>query len=144
MDGVWDIAEGSRQQVPSQFLSKVPVPGLVTSAKPFFEGGGEENKIREVFWYCKKFKIAGRIPALARLKIFKSMFGTKVFLNGKEVGESALNFTPLYFNVTPFLKGNSEEYDLLIRIGAHIYAVPDSVVTGDDPERHLSCNCFLL
>jgi hypothetical protein len=29
-------------------------------------------------------------------KIFKSMFGTKVFLNGKEVGESELNFTPLY------------------------------------------------
>ena len=66
LDGVWDIAEGSRQQVPSQFLSKVPVPGLVTSAKPGFEGVGEDNKIREVFWYRKKFKIAGRIPALAR------------------------------------------------------------------------------
>ena len=72
------------------------------------------------------------------------MFKTKVFLNGKEVGESALNFTPLYLNVTPFLKGNSEEYELLIRIGAHIYAVPDSVVTGGDPERHLCCNCVLL
>ena len=33
LDGMWDIAEGTRQQEPSQFFSKVPVPGLVTSAK---------------------------------------------------------------------------------------------------------------
>jgi hypothetical protein len=64
------------------------------------------------------------------------MFGTKVYLNGKEVGESQLNFTPLYFTVTPFLKGNGEENELVVRVGAHISAVPDSVVSGGDPERH--------
>jgi hypothetical protein len=136
LDGMWDIAEGNKQQVPSQFLSKVPVPGLVTSAKPAFKAVGEENNLREAYWYRKKFKVSGSIPALARLKIFKSMFGTKVFLNGKEVGESELNFTPLYFNITPFLKGSGEENELIVRVGAHISAVSDTVVTGGDPERH--------
>jgi hypothetical protein len=136
LDGEWDIAEGNRQHVPAQFLSKVPVPGLVTSASPKFKAVGEENDIREVYWYRKKFKLPGSVPPLARLKIFKSMFGTKVFLNGHEVGESELNFTPLYFNLAPFLKGNNQENELLVRVGAHISAVSDSVVTGGDPERH--------
>jgi beta-galactosidase/beta-glucuronidase len=135
LDGEWEIAEGTRQQVPSQFGSRVLVPGLVTLAKPAFEAVGEENNLREVYWYRKKFKVEGSMPALARLKIFKSMFGTKVFVNGKEVGESSLNFTPLYFNVTPFLKGGGEENELIVRVGAHLSAASDSVVTGGDPER---------
>ena len=137
LDGEWDIAEGSKGQVPARFSSKIPVPGLVTSAKPEFKAVGEENKLREAYWYRKKFSVPGNLPALVRLKIFKSMFGTRVFLNGSEVGESELNFTPLYFNVTPYLKGNGEENELIIRVGAHISAVSDSVVTGGDPERHL-------
>jgi hypothetical protein len=136
LDGEWDIAEGNRQQIPVQFSAKVPVPGLVTSASPKFKAVGEENNLREVYWYRKKFKIAGSISQLARLKIFKSMFGTKVFLNGHEVGQSELNFTPLYFNLTPFLKGNNQENELVVRVGAHIFAVSDSVVTGGDPERN--------
>ncbi|MEP7278487.1 MAG: glycoside hydrolase family 2 TIM barrel-domain containing protein [Bacteroidota bacterium] len=137
LDGEWEIAEGGKQQVPTQFLSKIPVPGLVTSAKPGFKAVGEESKLREAYWYRKKFKVQGSLPALTRLKIFKSMFGTKVFLNGAEVGESELCFTSLYFNLTLFLKGNNQENELIVRVGAHISALSDSVVTGGDPERHL-------
>jgi hypothetical protein len=136
LDGEWDIAEGSNQQVPARFSAKVPVPGLVTSANPRFKAVGEENKLREAYWYRKKFNVQGNIPVLARLKIFKSMFGTKVFLNGREVGESELCFTPLYFDITSYLKGNNQENELIVRVGAHISAVSDSVVTGGDPERH--------
>jgi hypothetical protein len=82
LDGEWDIAEGSKGQVPARFSSKIPVPGLVTSAKPKFKAVGEENKLREAYWYRKKFRVPGNLPALVRLKIFKSMFGTRVFLNG--------------------------------------------------------------
>jgi len=137
LDGEWEIAEGGKQQVPTRFLSKISVPGLVTSAKPGFKAVGEENNLREAYWYRKKFKVQGNLPALARLKIFKSMFGTKVILNGKTVGESELCFTSLYFNLTPFLKGNNGENELIVRVGAHLSAVSDSVVTGGDPERHL-------
>ncbi len=136
LDGAWEIAEGTKGRVPSRFPSRVPVPGLVTSAKPGFQRVGEENTLREAYWYRKKFRLPGKLPALARLKIFKSMFGTKVYLNGREVGESNVSFAPLYFTVTPFLKGDNAENELVVRVGAHLSAVPDSVVTGGDPERH--------
>ena len=84
LDGEWEIAEGSKLQVPNAFPSKVPVPGLVTSARPGFIAVGEENNIREAFWYRRTFSIPGQLPVLARLKMFKSMFGTKVFLNGRK------------------------------------------------------------
>jgi beta-galactosidase/beta-glucuronidase len=135
LDGQWEVEEGNKQQIPSKFSATVPVPGLITSATPAFKNAGEEKSGDAAFWYRRKFNIAGNIPELVRLKIFKSMFGTKVFINGKEVGESPLNFTPLYFNVTPFLKGNSDENEIIIRVGAHISSVPDSVVSGADPER---------
>jgi hypothetical protein len=137
LDGQWEIAEGTSAQMPATYAATVPVPGLVTSATPAFKNAGKEKPSDAVYWYRKRFSIPGHIPALARLKIFKSMFGTKVFINGKEVGESPVNFTPLYFTVTPFLKGNNQENELVIRVGAHISAVPDSVVSGGDPERHL-------
>ena len=135
LDGIWDIEEGNTNQIPPRFSAKVPVPGLVKSAMPSFKDVGSEKSKDVVYWYRKKFSIAGKKSQLARLKIFKSMFGTKVFLNGQEVGENPLNFTPLYFNLTPYLKGNNAENELIIRIGSHISAVPDSVVSGGDPER---------
>ncbi len=135
LDGLWEIEEGNNDQLPVKFTAKVPVPGLVKSALPAFKDVGAETSKNRAYWYRKKFSIAGKTPSLARLKIFKSMFGTRVFLNGKEVGENPLNFTPLYFNLTPYLKGNNAENELVIRVGAHISAVPDSVVSGGDPER---------
>jgi len=136
LDGQWEVAEGNKLQIPSQFSATVPVPGLITSATPAFKNAGEEKPENSAYWYRRKFTIAGNIPELVRLKIFKSMFGTKVFINGKEVGESPKNFTPLYFSVTPFLKGNNIENEIIIRVGAFISSVPDSVVSGGDPERH--------
>lgn len=135
LDGKWQIVEGNKNQMPSQFSATVPVPGLITSATPAFNNAGEEKPENSVYWYRRTFTIDGNLPELVRLKIFKSMFGTKVFINGKEVGENPLNFTPLYFTVTPYLKGNGNENEIIIRVGAHISSVPDSVVSGADPER---------
>jgi len=136
LDGSWEIAEGVKNQLPLAFAATTPVPGLVTSAQPAFKNVGATKDIAAVYWFRKKFRINERIPAVARLKIFKAMFGTHVFLNGKDVGENAINFTPLYFNLQPFLKGNNQENELLISTGASIASAPDDVVTGGDPERH--------
>ena len=136
LDGTWEIAEGRKNQQPVFFSATTPVPGLVSAAQPSFKDVGLERDAGAVYWLRKKFRIADSIPALARLKIFKAMFGTHVFLNGKAVGENSLNFTPLYFNLRPFLKGNNQENELLISIGAGIASAPDSVVAGGDPERH--------
>lgn len=122
--------------IPARFNHTIDVPGLVTTARPLFSEAGLKSNLREAFWYRKTFRINGEIPASARLKIYKSMYGTRVILNGKEIGYNPLNFVPLYFNIKPFLKGNGIENELIIRIGAFIDACEDTVVTGGDPERH--------
>lgn len=136
LDGQWEIAEGTAKHTPRIFPGKVPVPGLVSAALPAFTQVGQPSTLREVFWYRKKFKIPDRIPEVARLKVFKAMYGARVYLNGKAVGENAYNFTPGIFNIKPFLKGNNAENELLICIGAYISAAADTVVTGGEPERH--------
>lgn len=136
LDGEWEIADGRGERAPTTFPSTVEVPGLVTTAAPAFTDVGVPSARRDAFWYRKKFRLAGDLPPLVRLKIGKAMYGTEVFLNGRRIGASALNFTPLYFDLSSILRGHDEENELLIRIGASIANVPDSVTSGGDPERH--------
>jgi hypothetical protein len=133
--GEWEIGEGSLDKVPSDFPSTIPVPGLVTSATPAFQDAGAESPLRQAFWYRKKFTLTGELPDIARLKIFKTMFGARVILNGHDLGTNWLSFAPQYYNLTPYLKGKGEENELIIRVGADISVMPDTVVAGGDPER---------
>ena len=136
LDGQWEIAAGTRNKMPRNFPGTVPVPGLVSAAQPAFQQVGQPSALREVFWYRKKFRVPGPVPEAARLKVFKAMYGSRVYLNGKAVGENAYNFTPGIFNIKPFLKGNNAENELLICIGAYIGVAADTVVNGGEPERH--------
>ncbi len=135
LNGQWEIAEGEFNKQPTKYFNKILVPGIVNDKETNFKNIGAYSASREAFWYRKKFSIKGNIPAMARLKIFKAMYGSKVFLNGKEIGENPLNFTPGYFNITPFLKGNNQLNELVIRVGAYISNVPDTVLSGGEAER---------
>ena len=120
LDGVWQVAEGKMDQMPTVFDRTVPVPGLVDMATPPFESPGATvsaddrgkpwlrpaDPRREAFWYRRTFKLDGPVPAVALLKVHKARYGTKVFLNGKPVGEHWPCFTPGWFDVRPFLKGD--------------------------------------
>jgi hypothetical protein len=136
LDGRWQVAEGNLQQIPQYFPSAVSVPGLIKNASPAFVAVGADTNLREAFWYKTTFKTPGKQHEVARLKIFKSLFGAKVFINGKLAGESAESFIPLYFNLSPYLKKTGQTNELIIRVAAHIKYLPDTVVTGGDPERH--------
>jgi hypothetical protein len=136
LDGTWEIADGLGNQPPKAYPAKIEVPGLVTTARPAFDAVGEQTPARDSFWYRRRFRVEGEIPPVVRLKIGKAMFGTEVFLNGRRVGASPLNFTPLYFDVSGLVRGHREENELVIRLGAHIANVPDTVTSGGDPERH--------
>lgn len=57
LDGQWEVEEGNKQQVPSNFSATVPVPGLITSATPAFKNEGEEKSGDSAFWYRRKFTI---------------------------------------------------------------------------------------
>ena len=134
LDGTWQIAEGSMDQMPTSFGRKVPVPGLVDMAQPPFEGVGvnQRDTRREAFWYRRTFRLDGPVPPVARLKIFKAKFGTRVFLNEQLVGEHLPCFTPAVFDVTKVLKGDGQENTLTVRVGSCRASVPKSIPDGYD------------
>lgn len=149
LDGVWEIAEGSLSQPPAEYTHSAPVPGLADLATPPFESPGATvsaadrgkpwprpaDPRREAFWYRRKFQLDQPLPAVARLKVHKARYGTKVFLNGQAVGEHGPCFTPGWFDVRPYLKPPGSENELLIRVGASLAQVPPNLTDGWDNEK---------
>jgi hypothetical protein len=143
LDGTWQIAEGKKDQVPANFNRTVPVPGLVSLAKPAFDAPGpkianrqgipQKDPKRDAFWYRRAFRFDGPVPAVAKFKVAKAMFGTRVFLNGILLGDHAPSFTPGYFDAKPALKIGSNE--ILIRVGADRDALGRAYPDGFDFEK---------
>lgn len=143
LDGNWQIAEGTMNKTPENFNNTVSVPGLVSLSIPAFKNVGpkvedrrsvsQSDPLREAFWYRRTFTISGSIPEVAILKISKAMFGTKVILNGVDLGEHFPCFTPGYFNAKTSLKKGLNE--ILIRVGSSPDAVPPSIPRGFDFEK---------
>jgi hypothetical protein len=126
------------EKAPERFGHRVSVPGLADMAEPPFRAVGVKDMkdtLREAFWYRRTFTIQGSIPGVARLKVHKAMYGTRVFLNGHFVGDHMPGFTPGYFNVRPFLRGKGEPNELVIRIGAARSAIPGRYMDGQDYEK---------
>jgi beta-galactosidase/beta-glucuronidase len=137
LDGTWQIAEGSLDQQPQIFNRTVPVPGLADMAKPAFAevGTPKSGQHRKAFWYRRTFSLDRPVPAAARLKFFKAKYGTKVWLNGKLVGEHLPCFTPAEFDVHALLKGPGGGNDLVVRVGAHRDVLPKGMPDGFDFEK---------
>ena len=151
LDGIWQVAEGSMDEMPDTFSATVPVPGLLDMASPAFETPGSKipekdlkkawlrdkfkDPLREAFWYRRTFKIEPSNPAVALLKVHKARFGAKVFLNGSEVGVHEPNFTPGWFNIRPFIKTDGTENELVIRVGASLAQVKPYLTDGWDIEK---------
>lgn len=143
LNGTWQISEGGLEIVPVKFDRNVIVPGLVDMATPsFIEPGpkvanpviySQKDPRRDAFWYKRTFNISGSIPAVARLKISKAMYGTRVILNGKVLGEHMPCFTPGWFDAKDALR--SGENELIVRVGADRDAVAGRAVSGMDKER---------
>lgn len=137
LNGVWEISEGAFDAVPPSFDHAVRVPGLVDMAEPAFDEVGRPSELREAFWYRRRFEIDGAVPATAVLKINKARYGTKVFLNGELVGEHLPCFTPAYLDVRAHLRGEGEENELVIRVGADRTALPEGQPGGWEVEKIL-------
>jgi len=137
LDGAWQIAEGTMDDVPKTFHCQVPVPGLADMAKPAFEGVGVKDKDprRQAFWYRRTFAVDGTVPAVATLKIHKACYGTRVYLNGEKVGDHVACFTPGYFDLRKRLKAGGQPNELVVRVGASHTAVGEGVPWGHDFEK---------
>src|ERR1035441_3238837 len=143
LDGQWQVAEGKSDVPPTVFAHTVPVPGLVSLVKPAFDAPGpkvanrqslpQKDPKRDAFWYRRTFTLDGQVPVVARLKVAKAMFGTRVFLNDTLLGDHVPSFTPGYFDATPALKTGRNE--ILIRVGADRDAVGRGYPDGFDFEK---------
>lgn len=144
LNGTWEIAEGPLDVPPREFTRTVPVPGLVSLATPPFnpppgpvvtdrrkpEGS---DPARAAFWYRRTFRIDHALPAIARLKVHKAMFTSRVLLNGRLLGDHPSSFTPGYFDARSALREGENE--LLIRVGAGPAAVPPGYADGREFEK---------
>ena len=134
LDGTWQVAEGGMETAPQAFDHMAPVPGLLDLARPAFPEVGLKSSRREAFWYRTTFRVAGPLGPVAQIKVHKAMFGTRVFLNGKLLGDHQPCFTPAYFDARPALQQGENE--LVIRVGAFRDAVPKPVPSGWDYEKY--------
>ena len=137
LDGPWQVEQGGMDTPPAAFTHTVAVPGLVDMAQPAFAEVGKKSALRQAFWYRRTFKVEGAVPEIAILKIHKARYGTKVWLNGKVVGEHLPCFTPAYMNVRDALKGGGAENELIVRVGADRESLPQDMPTGWDFEKYL-------
>jgi len=137
LNGTWEVAEGAMEPVPGAFNHKAPVPGLIDMAKPSFAEVGKRSDKRQAFWYRRTFTIDEPVPAVAILKIHKAKYGTKIFLNGKVVGEHLPCFTPSLLDVKKYLKDSGSQNELIIRVGADRESLPEGMPTGWDFEKYL-------
>ncbi len=144
LDGTWDIAEGDMERIPARFDHRVTVPGLASLALPAFTDRPgpkvtdrsqmpQKDPKRSAFWYRRRFRLDQPAPAVALLKVHKTMFGTRVMLNGQALGDHLPSFTPGYFNAKPALR--TGENELLIRVGADRDAVGPAIPSGFDFEK---------
>jgi len=163
LDGVWSVAESRMAGPPPQaFPHKAPVPGLTNLAEPRFADvdrfdsaelignlisrkrlpaaarvstAGTPRQDRNYFWYRTTFRTTAR-KQVAILRVGKAQFGTAVWLNGKSMGEYLGCFTASYFNLTDAIHWSGDN-ELLVRIGAHPGALPESAPAGTDQEKNI-------
>ena len=113
LNGTWEIAEGGMDSVPGSFERKVPVPGLVDMTEPAFEEVGKKSPRRQAFWYRRTFAVDSL------------------------VGEHLPCFTPALLDVKPLLKGDKQQNELIVRVGADRESLPEGMPTGWDFEKYL-------
>lgn len=133
LNGEWKIAKTDTFTVfPESFNSKVPVPGLADLAVPALDTARTYDS--GVYWYKTGFTIDRDYPDRIQLEIGKAKYHTRIYLNGRFVGEHVYCFTPGRFDVRPFLNPQGEENELLIGVGT-AKNIPDTVIWGHDFEK---------
>lgn len=129
LNGRWELQAGSGEKRPQEFLSTVPVPGLVDLADPSYNWDAAD-----FHWYRTHFTVADdEMPPLAFLRINQAQFGTAAWLNGREIGSSISCYTSQEYRIDSALKLNDLN-ELVLRIGAKRTLPPESAV-GKDREK---------
>ena len=132
LDGEWAIAK-TAGELPDTFTSVISVPGLVDMAAPVIDTVGTHYS-DGWYWYQHKFVPSNTNFEKIELKIYKAKYHTKVFVNGKFVGENLYCFTPSYFDIKPFLLPAGQTNEIVIGVGCRSQ-LPDTIPDGNDFEK---------
>lgn len=134
LNGTWEIAKTELgNKIPSAFVSKITVPGLVDNTKPKID---DQDTVysSSIYWHKRTFTVEDLNADMVQLKINKACYHTWVYINGKKAGENVYNFTPSVFNIKPYLKEGKKENELVIAVGCQS-DLPDNVTNGGDFEK---------
>jgi len=132
LDGEWAIAK-TGGELPGEYASKVPVPGLADLAAPAIDTTGARYT-EGWYWYQRKFDLANMDFDKIILKIRKAKYHTKVYINGKFAGENFYCFTPSYFDIKPFLLPAGQTDEIVVGVGCRPQ-LPDTIPSGNDFEK---------
>ena len=133
LNGEWEITKtNSFEVIPSTFTSQVKVPGLVDLAIPALDT--TRNYKQGVYWYKTQFTIDDEYPEVISLKIGKSKYHARIYVNDKQVGDQFYNFTAANFDIKEFLNARGEINELVIGVGT-VNQLPDTVIWGHDFEK---------
>jgi len=134
LNGQWQITRTDTfAKLPGTFGSKAPVPGQVDMAVPEIDNR-DTTYNNSVYRYKKTFTLKRTKADVVQLTINKAKYHTRVYLNGKFVGENLYGFIPSFFNLKPFLNKDGEQNELVISVDCS-NNVPDSVIRGNDFEK---------
>ena len=132
LNGEWQIAK-SDGVLPEAFTSVVNVPGLVDLASPMLDTLGTLYP-EGWYWHKRQLNLEDIDFEKIELKIFKAKYHTKVYVNGKFVGENHYCFTPSYFDIKPFLLPVGQTNEIIIGVSCKSQ-LPDNIPDGNDFEK---------
>lgn len=132
LNGFWEI-EKTEGELPDRFSAKVQVPGLVDLAFPAIDTTMAMYK-EGWYWHKRTFELVNTNFDIIRLKIYKAKYHTKVYINGKYVGENLYCFTPSYFDIKPYLAPAGQLNEIMIEVGCKDQ-LPNLIPDGHDYEK---------
>ncbi|MBI3579215.1 MAG: hypothetical protein HY089_07385, partial [Ignavibacteriales bacterium] len=129
LNGTWEIHSGVSEAIPRGFKHTVPVPGLVDLAEHFYDWDTPNYH-----HYRTVFRIdAPEQTSHAYIKIDQAQYGTTVWLNRREIGNSISCYTSQEYRLDDALRWGDDN-ELMIRVGARRNLPPESAV-GKDQEK---------
>lgn len=132
LNGEWQLAIGSSPiEIPEIYDAVVPVPGLVDLARPLSDPIELSDKI---YWHRREFLTHEDNFSICNLKINKAKYFTRIYINGKYVGENPYCFTPTVTEISAFLNPPGKNNEILIAVGCK-NNLPATVADGSDFEK---------
>jgi beta-galactosidase/beta-glucuronidase len=137
LNGTWDFEQTEKAFPPQKFTRRIPVPGLIFLAEPKieqFQAYYDGTYQPRYNWYRKIFRVSDELKNMnAVITILKSMYVTRVYLNGIDLGQSIACYTPVEFPAAHALRYGSDN-ELLVSVGDRKW-LPSQAAGSTDKEK---------